>query len=401
MQWATQFFFNMQFCTFQLLKLTHTNTMKISSNFDSGNIEIINAEKHDNIRLKIRTDYYSDTLQWFYFRLHGAEGFPCTMHIENAGEVSYPEGWPGYKVYASYDRLTWFCVPTSYNDGVLTFEHTPIENSMFFAYSPPYTYDQHLDMVSAAQLSPLCVVQFLGETVEGRDIDLLVVGEPSENKRKIWMIARQHPGEPQAEWFTQGVVERLLDENDPVSRTLLSKAVFYIVPNMNIDGSISGNLRVNASGRNLNREWKNPDESLSPEVYFVRNKMEETGVDMFFDIHADEGLPYAFASGIEGIPSYDDRLKWLQENFTAKWAEYTPDFQTEHGYPPNEPGKANLNIGSKFVGEYFKCMSLTIEMPFKDNANLPDKHFGWSLVRSLKLGESILNPISFVIDRLR
>jgi murein tripeptide amidase MpaA len=375
--------------------------MKISSNFDSGNIEIINAEKHDNIRLKIRTDYYSDTLQWFYFRLHGAEGFPCTMHIENAGEVSYPEGWPGYKVYASYDRLTWFCVPTSYTDGVLSFEHTPIENSMFFAYSPPYTYDQHLDMVSAAQLSPLCVVQFLGETVEGRDIDLLVVGEPSENKRKIWMIARQHPGEPQAEWFTQGVIERLLDENDPVSRTLLSKAVFYIVPNMNIDGSISGNLRVNASGRNLNREWKNPDESLSPEVYFVRKKMEETGVDMFFDIHADEGLPYAFASGIEGIPSYDDRLKWLQENFTAKWAEYTPDFQTEHGYPPNEPGKANLNIGSKFVGEHFKCMSLTIEMPFKDNANLPDKHFGWSLVRSLKLGESVLNPISFVIDRLR
>lgn len=375
--------------------------MKISSNFDSGNIEIINAEKHDNIRLKIRTDYYSDTLQWFYFRLHGAEGFPCTMHIENAGEVSYPEGWPGYKVYASYDRLTWFCVPTSYTDGVLSFEHTPIENSMFFAYSPPYTYDQHLDMVSAAQLSPLCVVQFLGETVEGRDIDLLVVGEPSENKRKIWMIARQHPGEPQAEWFTQGVIERLLDENDPVSRTLLSKAVFYIVPNMNIDGSISGNLRVNASGRNLNREWKNPDESLSPEVYFVRKKMEETGVDMFFDIHADEGLPYAFASGIEGIPSYDDRLKWLQENFTAKWAEYTPDFQMEHGYPPNEPGKANLNIGSKFVGEHFKCMSLTIEMPFKDNANLPDKHFGWSLVRSLKLGESVLNPISFVIDRLR
>ncbi|HCY01196.1 MAG TPA: hypothetical protein DG754_13750, partial [Bacteroidales bacterium] len=318
--------------------------MKISSNFDSGNIEIINAEKHDNIRLKIRTDYYSDTLQWFYFRLHGAEGFPCTMHIENAGEVSYPEGWPGYKVYASYDRLTWFCVPTSYTDGVLSFEHTPIENSMFFAYSPPYTYDQHLDMVSAAQLSPLCVVQFLGETVEGRDIDLLVVGEPSENKRKIWMIARQHPGEPQAEWFTQGVIERLLDENDPVSRTLLSKAVFYIVPNMNIDGSISGNLRVNASGRNLNREWKNPDESLSPEVYFVRKKMEETGVDMFFDIHADEGLPYAFASGIEGIPSYDDRLKWLQENFTAKWAEYTPDFQTEQGYPKNEPGTANLNI---------------------------------------------------------
>lgn len=377
------------------------NNMKISSNFDSGNIEIVNAEKHDNIRLKIRVDSYADTFQWFYFRLHGAEGFPCKFSIENAGKASYPEGWPEYSVYASYDRVTWFCVPTSYSNGVLSFEYTPLENSLFFAYSAPYSYDQHLDMVSAAQLSPLCVLELLGETVEGRDIDLLVVGEPDESKRKIWVVARQHPGEPQSEWFMQGLIERLLDESDPISRTLLSNAVFYLVPNMNIDGSILGNLRVNASGKNLNREWGNPDKSLSPEVYYVRKKMEQTGVDMFLDIHADEGLPYSFASGIEGIPSYDDRLKWLQETFLAKWAEYTPDFQTEHGYPKNEPGKANLNIGSKFVGEHFKCMSMTIEMPFKDNANLPDKHFGWSSVRSMKLGESILNPIHFVIERLR
>jgi murein tripeptide amidase MpaA len=375
--------------------------MKISSNFDSGNIEIISDEDHRNIRLNIRADSYSDTFQWFYFRLHGTEGFPCIIHIENAGKASYPEGWEGYSAYASYDRVAWFCVPTFYANGVLTIEHTPEENSIFYALSAPYTYDQHLDMVSAAQRSPLCVLEFLGETVEGRDIDLLIIGEPDETKRKIWIIARQHPGEPQSEWFIQGLIERLLDQDDPVARTLLSKATFHIVPNMNIDGSIAGNLRVNASGRNLNREWGNPDASLSPEVFFVREKMEEVGADLFLDIHADEGLPYCFASGIEGIPSFDERLKWLQETFLAKWAEYSPDFQTEHGYPKNEPGKANLNIGSKFVGERFKCLSLTIEMPFKDNANLPDKHFGWSSLRSLKLGESMLNPILSVIDRLR
>ena len=375
--------------------------MKISSNFDGGNVEIVNAHKHSNIRLRIRVDTYADTFQWFYFRLHGAEGFPCVIHLENAGEASYPEGWVNYSVYASYDRVTWFCIPTTYKDGVLTFEYTPLENSMFFAFSAPYTYDQHLDMVSAAQLSPSCVLDIMGETVEGRDIDLLVVGEPDKSKRNIWVIARQHPGEPQSEWFMQGLTERLLDESDPVSRTLLSKAVFYLVPNMNIDGSVLGNLRVNAAGRNLNREWGNPDPELSPEVYYVRKKMEETGVDLFLDIHADEGLPYCFASGIEGIPSFDERLKWLLENFVAKWAEFSPDFQTEHGYPKNEPGKANLNIGSKFVGEHFKCLSLTVEMPFKDNANLPDKNFGWSSLRSMKLGESILNPILFVIDKLR
>lgn len=375
--------------------------MKISSNFDSGNIEILNIDNHTNIRLRIRKDTYSDTLQWFHFRLHGAEGYPCTIHIENAGQCSYPEGWDGYKALASYDRITWFRVPTTYHNGVLTIQHTPEDNSVFYAFWTPFSYEQHLDMVSAAQRSPLCILEFLGETVEGRDIDLLIVGEPDINKLKIWIIARQHPGEPQSEWFMQGLIERLLDRDDPVSRTLLQKAVFYLVPNMNIDGSIAGNLRVNTAGVNLNREWANPDPQLSPEVYYTRKRMVETGVDLFLDIHADEALPYCFASGIEGIPSYDERLKWLQETFLAKWEEYSPDFQTEHSYPKNDPGKANLNIGSKFIAEHFKCFALTIEMPFKDNANLPDPEFGWSSLRALNLGASVLNPILSILNKLR
>ncbi len=38
------------------------------------------------------------------------------------------------------------------------------------------------------------------------------------------------------------------------------------VPNMNPDGSYRGHLRTNASGANLNREWKNPTLERSPEV---------------------------------------------------------------------------------------------------------------------------------------
>lgn len=30
-----------------------------------------------------------------------------------------------------------------------------------------------------------------------------VAGTPGEGKRKIWVIARQHPGESMAEWFMQ------------------------------------------------------------------------------------------------------------------------------------------------------------------------------------------------------
>jgi len=59
-------------------------------------------------------------------------------------------------------------------------------------------------------------------------------GEPDESKRKVWVIARQHPGESMAEWFMEGFVRRLLDSHDPVSRKALQTAVFYVVSNIQV-----------------------------------------------------------------------------------------------------------------------------------------------------------------------
>jgi len=374
--------------------------MKISANFDSGNIELVSIDNPENIQIKIRKDTNSDFLQWFHFRLVGAEGYPCTIKIVNASETSYPF-WEGYNVVASYDRHYWFRVPTEYDGKNLIIKHKPEYNSVFYAYFAPYTYDRHLDLVSNAQHSNLCVLKNIGETVEGRNIDCLIVGEPDENKKKIWIIARQHPGESMAEWFMEGLINRLLDESDPISRQLIDKAVFYIVPNMNVDGSIHGNLRSNAAGRNLNREWLNPDKENSPEVYYVRNMMDETGVDLCLDVHGDEELPYNFVTTNDGIPGYTERLKNLEQKFIADWKKISPDFQDERGYDKDEPGKADLSICSNQIGQRFDCLSMTIEMPFKDNANMPDPIQGWSPERSAHLGQSVLNAVLNICEDLR
>lgn len=34
-----------------------------------------------------------------------------------------------------------------------------------------------------------------------------------------------------------------------------------------------------------------------PQVLYVRNKMDETGVDMMVDVHGDVDIPYCFVSG--------------------------------------------------------------------------------------------------------
>ncbi|MBV8048036.1 MAG: hypothetical protein JO171_12825 [Paludibacterium sp.] len=375
--------------------------MQISHQFDAGSIEIVSADHFENIQLRIRKDNAAEFAQWFHFRLQGAAYQHCTIKFLNAGESAYPKGWVDYQPMASYDRINWFRVPAEFDGQVMTIEHVPLANSIYYAYFEPYSYEQHLNLIGQAQGSGLCQVSCLGASTEGRDIDLLTIGHEVESDLKVWVIARQHPGETMAEWFVEGLLNRLLDPQDPTSRALLDRATFYVVPNMNPDGAVHGNLRTNAAGANLNREWLTPSKETSPEVLCVREKMLETGVDLFLDIHGDEGLPYVFLSGTEGVPSYDARITAIESEFKALFKLASPDFQDEFGYARKEPGKADLSIATNWVGEQFRCLSYTLEMPFKDNANLPDDDYGWNGQRSLRLGEAVLSAVYGVLGKLR
>ena len=375
--------------------------MQISSNFDSGNIDVISAETPNNIQLAIKKDHNSEFYQWFHFKLHNTEHSEHVIHLTNAGKSAYVEGWKDYQAVASYDRQHWFRVPTTFDGENLSITFTPEYDSTYFAYFAPYSYERHQDLIHSAQLDIDCQLQVLGQTLDGRDMSLLKVGEEGEGKKVIWITARQHPGESMAEWFMEGFIDRLLDEDDGVARSLLNSAVFYLVPNMNPDGSVRGHLRTNANGVNLNREWQTPTMENSPEVYLVREKMLETGVDMHLDIHGDEALPFNFVAGSEGVPSYNARIKDLEDNFKNVLLAITPEFQDDEGYDKDEPGKANLTVAANWVGEQFKCLAYTVEMPFKDNDLLPDFSVGWSDERSSLFGRDFLTAIYHVVDDLR
>lgn len=373
-------------------------TLRISSNFDSGAIEVLSVERPDDIRLRLRADQGVSGdgafRQWFHFRLHGAAGQGVRMVFENAADAAYPDGWPEYRCVASYDRRHWFRISsTRYENGQLIVEHTPERNSIYYAYFEPYSHERHLDLLGRVEMSPFASVSNLGATVDGRDLDLVTVGRAAPGKLPVWIIARQHPGESMAEWFVEGLLERLLDAADPVARRIREHAVLYVVPNMNPDGAIRGNLRTNAAGANLNREWRAPSVERSPEVLLVRQAMEASGVGLFLDIHGDEALPYVFFSTAEEVPGFSGEQKARQARFVERFQAASPDFQTEHGYLSGRFKDELLSLASKWVAHRFGCVSLTLEMPFKDNANLPDGLSGWNGERSKCLGAAMLNPI--------
>lgn len=375
--------------------------MFITAQFDSGNIEVIEANEPSAIQLAIRKDNQSDFYQWFHFKLYAEPGVEHVMTITNAGQSAYPDGWKDYSALASYDRETWFRVPTEYNGKELVIRHSPDQESVYYAYFTPYSYERHMDLIQWAQQSIECDHVLLGPTLDGRDMNLLIVGEPADHKAKIWVTARQHPGESMAEWFIEGFLSRLLDDEDGAARRLLETCVFYIVPNMNPDGSVRGHLRTNAAGVNLNREWAEPSLEKSPEVYYVLNAMQQTGVDFYLDVHGDEALPYNFLAGCEGVPSYNDKTHQIGEQFKQVLLSITPEFQTEYGYEIDKPGEANLTVASNAVSERFNCLAFTLEMPFKDNANLPDVDFGWSANRSQQFGADVLSAIYGIANSLR
>lgn len=382
------------------------NPIHISSRFDAGAIEVLSLTDPQDIQLHIRRDNASDFAQWFYFCLHGAAGTPVRLNFLNAGQCAYPKGWEGYRVVCSYDHQNWFRLDSDFDGQVLRTAFTPAGNSVYLAYFEPYSHERHLDLIGSAAASEHVTLERLGSTLDGRDMTLLQItstrsATPLAQKKKVWLIARQHPGETMAEWFVEGFLERLLDEADPTARVLLDQCVFYVVPNMNPDGAVRGNLRTNAVGANLNREWAEPSLERSPEVYGVRQKMLEVGVDLSLDAHGDEGLPYNFVVGTEGIPGWGADIEALEEAFKTAWKAASPDFQTARGYDRGGREEANMTLATNWIGHQFGCPAFTIEMPFKDNADLPDPQVGWNGERSKRLGASVLQPVLALLGKLR
>jgi murein tripeptide amidase MpaA len=378
--------------------------MQVSAAFDSGNIEVVEVGPGQEARLRIRPDPPTETpdgtvqfAQWFHFRVVGPAGQPRVLRILDANKAAYPDGWPGYQVVASHDQRRWFRVATTYDGAELRVAHTPEADATWYAYFAPYSWDRHQSLI-AEQVSRAGVsLEVLGLTLDGRTLDCLRIGERGP---VVWVIARQHPGESMAEWWMEGFLGRLTDPHDALAGRLRGAARWCVVPNMNPDGSVRGHLRTNAAGANLNREWATPSLQRSPEVWHVRRAMDTTGVQICLDVHGDEGLPYNFIAGAEGIPDWTATMAARQDLFKRAYERANPDFQRVHGYPPNAPRTGNLTMCTNHTAQRYGCLAMTLEQPFKDNLNNPDPAQGWSPERAMRLGASALDAFAAVLAEL-
>ncbi|CAI8962093.1 MULTISPECIES: M14 family metallopeptidase [Pseudomonas] len=377
-------------------------SIKISTDFDSGNIQVLDASDAYQLLLAIQPDTRSHHYQWFHFKAEGMHvGHTHNFRLSNAGGSSYKHAWSGYNAVASYDHVNWFRVPTRFDGEILHISLETREKHAWLAYFEPYSRERHDWLIDQALKYAGTQLLATGKSVEGRDIQLLRRGKGGEGRRNVWIIAQQHPGEHMAEWFMEGIIERLQQDGDAEMKKLLAVADLYLVPNMNPDGAFHGHLRTNAMGQDLNRAWQSASQEISPEVLFVQQQMQQYGVDLFLDIHGDEEIPYVFTAACEGNPGYTPRIEALEKRFRSHLSSLTRDFQTTHGYTRDLPGEANMTLACNAVGEQYDCLSLTLEMPFKDNDDAPNPKTGWSGERSKQLAKDVLSSVADIVTVLR
>ncbi len=366
--------------------------MRINSEFYGGAIEIIEADRANNIQVNIPKDNKACTRQWFYFAVETNQPEAHYIDVKNAGDVTFSNAWQGYKVFASYDNQHWFTLPTQFDGQSLTFGHESTSTKTYYAYFVPYSLERQTSLEAELVNHQDINIDAITTTANGNRVNLLSIGEINPDKKNVWIIARQHPGESMAQWVVEGIVRSLSDVEH--FDALLKQVNLYVVMNMNPDGSQIGNHRTNAVGQNLNRCWSAPSMESCPEVYAVQQAMKKRGVDFFIDIHGDETIPYNF------MMTYGNEIEG--NKFKQLLAEKEPRFQLKYDYATynnscsSSCGPATCGSGqtaTSYVAQHFDATSLLLEASFKPLENRPSSEV-WEKQSCIALGHSIAKSLS-------
>ncbi len=251
---TSQLFSNMSDDNNQPTRINFNNIkVSISDAFDGGNGKFLKEEIIDGqqtVFVNIKKDPFTQLeqchhFQYFSFRstTNTTNTTPATIKyvLHNAGKASYSIAWKNSTTFVSTtpsDPFSWKRIlDTSYNEtnGQLswTYEHDS-SSVVYFAYFPPYSYERHLDLISKCAAAPKATVESLGQSLDGREMECVKVGNGS---MICWIIHRQHPGETMAEYYAEGLLSRLLGLDsgfsvDGMVADALKMYTFYIVPNM-------------------------------------------------------------------------------------------------------------------------------------------------------------------------
>ena len=314
---------------------TNLNTPR-EINITTNNIHNINNTYQLFLQNDTNTKGYS---QWFFFRVKkGKKGQKIKLNIMNfqRKKTKYSLGikiWYYSQKKKEEKNIGWHHTNENVNY-YQNFLYNFIKNNRNYYYtlSFEYTFEYDNDEVYFANSLPFFYSDVINDlnyytkkenekykfferkklcnTLTGNDVDYFNINTDNnillnektftKNKKGIILFARQHPGETVSSWILKGAYEFLMSFNEEASY-LRDNYIIKIIPMINVDGVICGNSRTSLSGCDLNRRWIKPDEFLHPEIYYLKelinNFSKNYEVEYIIDFHGHFGAFNSFFYG--------------------------------------------------------------------------------------------------------
>jgi hypothetical protein len=203
------------------------------------------------------------------FVLNARPGARLTLEFLNLDNVW--NGQPGsvageLKTMAlSEDGRVWRTVPTDSLPGNRVQLRVEMRApTLHVARMEPYRLSDLERLLESIRRHPLARITTIGKTAEGRDLEVVRIGNDAAPYR-VFVRARAHPWEAGSNWVAQGLIQRLLQDDEDTKR-FLRLYNLTVLPMANKDGVARGRTRFNLRGSDLNRNWDKPaDAELAPE----------------------------------------------------------------------------------------------------------------------------------------
>ena len=187
-----------------------------------------------------------------------------------------------------------------------------------------------------------------------------------------------------AEWWMEGALEKLTDADDPVARVAAPRLHLPHRPQHE-----PRRVAPRPSAHQCRRRQPQPRMARAerrrraPKCCASATRWTKIGVDLRDGHPRRRGDPRQFPRRVRGH-SLADRAPGpnCSSCSATRWSGCRPISRPQKGYEIAAPGQANLSMSTTQLAERFGAVSMTLEMPFKDNVDLPDEIYGWSPERS-------------------
>ena len=208
----------------------------------------------------------------FHFLLHGKTGAHFTLEFKNLDNI-----WNGRPSSIANELKTAVISTNGHEWKTIKLEdlsdnrvQLKIEMpgpGLYVARVEPYRLSDLEQLLASLRTNALAQVQTIGKTVEGRDLEIVRIGS-SDTPHRVFVRARAHAWEAGSSWVAQGLVHRLM-LNDELARQYRARYCVYLLPMANKDAVAHGRTRFNLQGKDLNRDWDKPADSVTAPENFA------------------------------------------------------------------------------------------------------------------------------------